>query len=111
MTRLDIVRKGRSNETGKLVIAHGSVEFREASPSHSSTSQRNPCGDARRTKTCVAPVDASRNFHLFFSPNEQRGGLGGAARLFSLVLSSLLADHERDWPPCKVVFSGWQPIR
>ena len=22
-----------------------------------------------------------------------------------------LSDHERDWPPCKVVFSGWQPIR
>ena len=21
------------------------------------------------------------------------------------------ADHERDWPPCKVVFSGWQPMR
>ena len=20
------------------------------------------------------------------------------------------ADHERDWPPCEVVFSGWQPI-
>ena len=34
------------------------------------------------------------------------------ARLFffSLVFS-LLADHERDWPACKVVLSGWQPIR
>ena len=20
------------------------------------------------------------------------------------------ADHERDWPPCKVSFSGWQPM-
>ena len=28
--------------------------------------------------------------------------------LFSFPCS---ADHERDWPPCKVVFSGWQPIR
>ena len=21
------------------------------------------------------------------------------------------ADHERDWPSCKVVLSGWQPLR
>ena len=39
------------------------------------------------------------------------GGWGGgyAARLllFSFPCS---ADHERGWPPCKVFFSGWQPI-
>ena len=27
--------------------------------------------------------------------------------LFSFPCST---DHERDWPLCKVVFSGWQPI-
>ena len=34
-----------------------------------------------------------------------------AARLFLLFSFPCSADHERDWPPCKVVFSGWQPIR
>ena len=44
-------------------------------------------------------------FFLFF-PNEQRagGGGGGAARLVFFFPCS--ADHERDWPPCKVVFFG-----
>ena len=49
-----------------------------------------------------------------FSPNEQCGGWGGggyAARLFLLFSFPCSADHERDWPPCKVVFSGRQPIR
>ena len=39
------------------------------------------------------------------------GGGGYAARLFLLFSFPCSADHERDWPPCKVVFSGWQPIR
>ena len=34
-----------------------------------------------------------------------------AARLFLLFSFPCSADHERDWPPCKIVFSGWQPIR
>ena len=45
-----------------------------------------------------------------FSPNEQCGGGGGgggyAARLFLLFSFPCSADHERDWPPCKVVFFG-----
>ena len=47
-------------------------------------------------------------FYLF-SPNEQYGGWGGggyAARLFLLFSFPCSADHERDWPPCKVVFFG-----
>ena len=40
------------------------------------------------------------------------GGVGGggyAARLFLLFSFPCSADHEeRDWPRCKVVFSGWQ---
>ena len=49
------------------------------------------------TPTCVAPrhVDAPRD--LFFLC---------AARLFLLLFFSCSADHERDWPPCKVVFFG-----
>ena len=44
-------------------------------------------------------------FFFFFSffPNEQRaGGGGGAARLFFFFFPCS-ADHEWDWPPCKVV--------
>ena len=44
-----------------------------------------------------------------FSPNQQCGGVGGrgyAARLFLLFSFPCSADHERDWPPCKVTFFG-----
>ena len=34
------------------------------------------------------------------------GGEGYAARLFLLFYFPCSADHERDWPPCKVVFFG-----
>ena len=34
------------------------------------------------------------------------GGGGYAARLFLLFSFPCSADHERDWPPCKVVFFG-----
>ena len=51
-------------------------------------------------------------FIFLFSPNEQwgEGGGGYAARLLLLFSFPCSADHERDWLPCKVVFSGWQPI-
>ena len=67
------------------------------------------------TPTRVAPrhVDAPRDFFLFFlfSPNEQRAGGGGGRGalpdfLFYFIFSPCSADHERDWPPCKVVFFG-----
>ena len=48
-------------------------------------------------------------FVLFlFSPNEQRAGGGGGERCqtFFFFFFPCSADHERDWPPCKVVFSG-----
>ena len=42
----------------------------------------------------------------FFSERAARGGGGGgAARLF-FFFSPCSADHERYWPPCKVVFFG-----
>ena len=34
------------------------------------------------------------------------GGGGYAAKLFLLFSFPCSADHERDWPPCKVVFYG-----
>ena len=63
-------KKERGNETGKVVIVHGSVELCEArlvglvdEPKESS------CTGARRTETCVAPRDvddASRDFYFYF---------------------------------------------
>ena len=49
-------------------------------------------------------------FYFLFSLNEQRAGGGGggevgAARLFfSSFIFPGSANHERDWPPCKIVF-------
>ena len=45
---------------------------------------------------------------FIFSPNEQRagGGRGGRCQIFSFSFFPCSADHERDWPPCKVVFFG-----
>ena len=58
-------------------------------------------------------MDAPRDFLIFyfcyfyFSPNEQRaGGGGGALPDFFFFFFPCSADHERDWPPCKVVFFG-----
>ena len=60
----------RSNETGNLIIADGSVEFCEATPiglvdePKVSLYGRETHQDLRSaTKTCVAPVDASRDFY------------------------------------------------
>ena len=48
-----------------------------------------------------------RDFFIFlFSPNEQRAGGGGGALPDFFFFPPCSADHERDWPPCKVVFFG-----
>ena len=63
------------------------------------------------TETCVAPdVDASRYFLFFIFLRTSSVGGGYAARLLLLFSFPCSADHERVWPPCKVVFSGWYPI-
>ena len=69
-------------------------------------SRRNPCTDARPTETCVAPVDASRDFLFsFFLRRSSVGGGGGTLPDFFLLFSfPCSADYERDWPPCKIVF-------
>ena len=55
-------------------------------------------------------MDASRDYYYYFFPNEQRGGEGeGGGALPDFLFLSFFpcsADHERDWPPCKVVFFG-----
>ena len=45
-------------------------------------------------------------FFLRTSSARGGGGGGGAARLFLFLFFPCSADHERDWPPCKVVFFG-----
>ena len=45
-----------------------------------------------------------RVFYFLFSPNDQRRG--GALPDFFFIFFPCSADHERDWPPCKVVFFG-----
>ena len=98
----NVTREERGNETGKVAIAHGSVEFCEATPiiglaDDRTVSRRNhPCTDARRTETtsvtptCVAPghVDASRDFYLF-SPNEQHEPNFPTETFFSFTISPL----------------------
>ena len=73
-----------------------------------STSRRYPCTDARPTETCVAPVDATRDYIYFLRTSSVGGvGVGGyAARLLLLFSFPCSADHEQDWPPCEVVFFG-----
>ena len=59
-------------------------------------------------------MDAPRDLFIYlfiyfiFSPNEQRAGGRGAVRCqtFFFFFFPCSADHERDWPPCKVVFFG-----
>ena len=47
-------------------------------------------------------------FYLFFfSERAARGGVGGLrCQTFFFFFFPCSADHERDWPPCKVVFFG-----
>ena len=44
-----------ANETGKVVIAHGSVEFCEATRVGLIDESKEFLSDARRTETCVTP--------------------------------------------------------
>ena len=46
-------------------------------------------------------------FLFFFFERAARGGGGGALPDFRFFLFyPCSVDHERDWPPCKVVFFG-----
>ena len=80
-------REERSNETGKLVTADGSVEFCEATPIRLVDEPKYPCTDARPTETCVAPVNASSSFIYFLRTSSVGGGGGG----YSFVIFSLLS--------------------
>ena len=53
----------------------------------------------------------ARSVNVKKTTTTTRGGGGMLPDFFLLFSFPCSADHERDWPPCKVVFSGWQPIR
>ena len=96
-------QSGAFYDSAKGGIEHVHVDGKSQLPL--STSRRCPCTDARPTETCVAPVDATRDF-LYFLRMSSVGGWRYAAKLFLLFCFPCSADHERDWPPCKVLFSG-----
>ena len=94
------------NETGKIVIAHGSVDFCEATPIGLADETKEFCTGARQTKTCAAlrHVDASRELHFIFSERAGCVGEGGRRKLSLLFSFPCLANREQDWPPSKVGF-------
>ena len=47
-------------------------------------------------------VDASRDASR--ARAARGGGGGGRCQTFTFIFFPCSADHERDWPPCKVVF-------
>ena len=53
-------------------------------------------------------MDAPRDFFFFFLilRTSSAQGEGALPDFFFFFLFSCSADHERDWPPCKVVFFG-----
>ena len=53
------------------------------------------------------PLPLNNHYH----PKSARGGGEALPDFFFLFFFPCSADHERDWPPCNVVFSGWQPMR
>ena len=72
-------------------------------------------GEKRKRRTRLRlhlgwTVASLRRFRAAFIFSEQAvwgaGGWGYAARLFLLFSFPCSADHERDWPPYKVVFFG-----
>ena len=65
--------------------------------------------DGVQRNACVAPrhVDAWRDFYFYFLRTSSAGGGRERCQTFSFFFFfSCGADHERDWPPCKVVFFG-----
>ena len=87
--------KREATRLGKLLSHTEAWNFVKRHPSAKPTSRRNPCMDARRTETCVAPrhKDASRDIYFIFS--QRAAWRAGAARLF-LFLFPCPADLERD---------------
>ena len=83
--------KRDATRLGNLLSQTGVKNFVKPHPLAQSTSRRYPCTDARPTKTCVAPVDASRDFIYFLRTSSVGGGGGVCCQTFSFVLFSLFS--------------------
>ena len=57
------------------------------------------------------PVKTLFLYFMADGPQRARLPIPPSARLSLLFSFPCSADYERDWPPFKVFFSGWQPIR
>ena len=93
--------------SGKVAITHGSsVEFCEATLFDLVDESKESLYGSETDRDLRSACRYATCFYSFF-PNEQRGGWGGGGGVrcqpFYFVLFSLSADHERDWPPCKVL--------
>ena len=102
-------RRKKSNEIGKVFVEHGGVGFCEATPvglvgeSYGTLYGHETDRDLPRVCRCVTCF-----FRLL-----RTSRVGFAARLFILFSYPCPAEHEREWPPCKViliVFQAWQPM-
>ena len=116
-TRPDIARRTERQRDGESCYCTRKRRILRSDahwPSRRVVEILNPCTDARPTETCVTPtcvaprhVDASREFIFIFSERAAWGWGGGGAALSDFVFFSFFtcsANHERDWPPFKVVF-------
>ena len=121
-TRLDIARRREKQRDWKTCYYRRRelrLEFCKATPiglvdePKKSLYGRETDRDQRKACRCVALFFIFYLFIFFLRTSSVRGGGWGgyAARLFLDFSFSRAADHERDRPRCKVVFSGWQPIR
>ena len=57
-----------------------------------------------------AVTEGGRRFMASWRKERAAWGGGGALSDFFVFVFPYSADHEWDWPPCKVDFSGWRPI-
>ena len=66
--KVDAARHRQEKREATRLIAHGSVEFCEATPIGRVHESKESCTGARQTETCVAPkhVDASHDFYSYF---------------------------------------------
>ena len=91
----------RGNQTGKVVIAHGSVEFCEVTPISLADESKESLYGRETTETCVTPTclaprqeDGSRDLFIYF-PNEQRGGGEEGVRCQTFIFIFFLFSRPR----------------
>ena len=113
---VDAARHRREKrEARRNWIAHGSVEFCEATTPFDLVDEPKESLHGRETDRDLRSVCRCVAWFLIYFFSERavcvRGGGGGMLPHFFLLFSfPCSADHERDWRPCKVVFFGLATI-